>query len=310
MEPLSETAEAFASLLLQVMPWFALGTASAALMETFVPAKWAARAFSGRGGLPLAISAAALLPGCSCTTMPLAAGLRGMAGPRLGTLTAFIFVSPLLSPITVALTWSLLGWQMTVGRVLAAIAGGAALGVIINHFEGRFREPRLLPIAGADPTADIACGRDDCCAPAVSDAHRTSRARRLAANAWRIARDVVPYFLLGMLVAAALVTLVPEDELAGVLGGGSGLTAFALAAIIGIPLYVCEGEEVPLTYGLLGAGLGAGPAFTFLMGSVGTCVPTVVMSRGIVGPRAAYFYSAFWILFAIAAGLAFQVAVG
>jgi hypothetical protein len=32
------------------------------------------------------------------------------------------------------------------------------------------------------------------------------------------------------------------------------------------------------------------------------------MSRGILGRRATYFYSTFWLLFAIAAGLAFQVA--
>jgi uncharacterized membrane protein YraQ (UPF0718 family) len=38
------------------------------------------------------------------------------------------------------------------------------------------------------------------------------------------------------------------------------------------------------------------------MGSVGTCVPTVLMSRGIIGKRATYFYLGFWILFAIVAG--------
>jgi hypothetical protein len=38
---------------------------------------------------------------------------------------------------------------------------------------------------------------------------------------------------------------------------------------------------VPLTVGLLAAGLGPGPSLTFLLGSVGTCVPTLLMSRGI-----------------------------
>jgi hypothetical protein len=50
MEALSETAEAFVSLVLQVLPWFALGTLTASLMEPFVPARLAARALSGRTG--------------------------------------------------------------------------------------------------------------------------------------------------------------------------------------------------------------------------------------------------------------------
>jgi uncharacterized protein len=94
-----------------------------------------------------------------------------------------------------------------------------------------------------------------------------------------------------------------------VLGDAGGVWAFALAAIVGIPLYVCEGEEVPLTAGLLAAGLGPGPSLTFLLGSVGTCVPTLLMSRGILGDRATSFYLAFWIAFAIGVGAVYQASV-
>lgn len=310
MALVGETASAFLDLTLQVLPWFAVGTLTAALMQTFVPPRWAAGALSGRRGLPLAITAGAVLPGCSCTTMPLAIGLRGMIGPKLGTLTAFIFVSPLLSPITVALTWSLLGWQMTIARVIAALLGSAMIGLIINRSQQWFETGRLAPIAGADPATDACCdGTDDC-----SDAARNCRedqaaVERLWSNTRAIVREVSPYFLLGMLVAALLATAVPEDAVPDLLGGSSGIGAFALAAVIGIPLYVCEGEEVPLTYGLIGTGLGPGPAFTFLMGSVGTCIPTILMSRGIIGRRATYFYVGFWVLFAITAGLVFAAVV-
>lgn len=299
----TDTLSSFADLMLLVLPWFAAGTVTAVLVQTFVPPRWAASALSGRRGLPVAITAGALLPGCSCTTMPLAAGLRGMAGSRIGTLTAFIFVSPLLSPITIALTWSLLGWQMSVARVIASLGGAAILGLLINRFEPCFRPPTLLPIAGADPAYDACCDAGDPC-PEGKVAHRAALGR-LASSVWSILYSVVPYFLLGMAVAAVLSTALPEDAVPGLLGGSSGVAAFALAAVVGIPLYVCEGEEVPLTYALTSTGLGAGPAFTFLLGSVGTCIPTVLMSRGIVGSRATYFYLFFWIAFALAAGIVF-----
>jgi uncharacterized membrane protein YraQ (UPF0718 family) len=187
--------------------------------------------------------------------MPLAAGLSGL-GPRVGTLTAFVFVSPLLSPLTVLLTLSLLGWEMTTARVLASLAGSLLLGLIINHYEPRFRprSPRL-PMAGGSREAD--CCADSTCEPAVPQS-TADRWTELARNTRRILRSVVPYFLLGMVAAAALSALVPEDAVPDVLGDAGGVWAFALAAAVGIPLYVCEGEEVPLTVGLLAAGLGPG----------------------------------------------------
>ena len=73
--------------------------------------------------------------------------------------------------------------------------------------------------------------------------------------------------------------------------------------------YVCEGEEVRLTVGLLAAGLGPGPSLTFLLASVGTCIPTLLMSGGFLGDRATSFYLAFWIAFAIGAGAIYQALV-
>ena len=188
--------------------------------------------------------------------MPLAAGLSGLAGPRIGTLTAFVFVSPLLSPLTVLPTLSLLGWEMTTARILASLGGSLAIGLMINHYEPRFRPgPRPLPIAGGSPAAD-SCS--DCGDEPTPGKTTDGRWALLARNAGRILRAVVPYFLAGMLVAALLSAIVPEHAVPDVLGDAGGVWAFALAALVGIPLYVCEGEEVPLTVGLLAAGLGHG----------------------------------------------------
>jgi uncharacterized membrane protein YraQ (UPF0718 family) len=100
--------------------------------------------------------------------MPLAAGLSGMAGPQIGTLTAFVFVSPLLSPITILLTLSLLGWEMTAARVIAALGGSLAIGLIINRYEARFRPgPDPLPVRGGSQLADSCCDRS--CEPSPSE---------------------------------------------------------------------------------------------------------------------------------------------
>jgi uncharacterized protein len=305
---LADVGNAFADLMITVLPWFAVGTLTAAVIETLVPVSWTQRALAGRSGLPVAVTAGALLPGCSCTTMPMAAGLSGVPGQRLGTLTAFVFVSPLLSPITVLLTLSLLGWEMTAARVVASVAGSMAVGILINRYEPRFRpQHALLPVKDGPPPREPAGGCSCEPSPAAAPTRRWSA---LAQSSRRILRSVLPYFVAGMLVAAALAALVPEDAIPKVLGDAGGLWAFALAAAVGIPLYVCEGEEVPLTVGLLAVGLGPGPSLTFLLGSVGTCVPTLLMSRGILGQRTTALYLAFWIVFAISVGVAYQGLVG
>jgi uncharacterized protein len=306
---LAQFASRFGSLSLSVLPWLTVGIAAAVVAQTLVPQRWAARLLGGRAGLPLAIAAGALMPGCSRTTMPLAIGLRGVGGARLGSLTALVFVAPLLSPITVALTWSLLGWRMTVARVIAALSGSALLGAMINRYEPWFEGDRLPRIAGASPELDRC--RDETSSTSFCESPTPASVwPRLAANALRTLRRVAPYFVAGMALAAAVSTFLPEEAIPKALDGASGIWVYLFAAVAGAPLYVCQGEEVPLTYAVLASGVARGPALTFLLGAVGMCLPTVVMSRGVLAPRVTYVYVAFWIAFVILAGAAFQAIGG
>ena len=308
MHELAQGVSRFGSLALSVLPWFALAIAAAAVVQTFVPERWAARALGGRVGLPVAITAGALMPGCSRTTLPLVMGLRGMRGPRLGSLTALVFVAPLLSPITVALTWSMLGWQMTVARVVAALVGSALLGALINRFEPWFEANRRPVIAGGSPELEDCCDSGSCGQAAAVPSE--SVWRRLAVSFYRLLRRATPYFVAGIALAAAVSTLLPEDAIPKALGGAGGIWVFLFAAVAGAPLYVCQGEEVPLTYAVLASGVAPGAALTFLLGAVGMCLPTVVMSRGVLTPRVTYVYVSFWIAFVILAGLCFQAING
>ena len=306
MQTLGGLVSRFGSLALSVLPWLAVGVLTAAAIQAFVPEHWMARLLGGRRGLAVAIATGALMPGCSRTTMPLAIGLRRMPGQRLGNLTALIFVAPLLSPITITLTWSILGWRMTLARVIASLAGAALLGALINHYERWFEpQPRPMPIMGA---AVDACSTS-CCAP-IDTEPAPPPVRRLADNTLRIARRVLLYFVGGIAFAALLSTLIPEDAIPKLVGGSAGPFAYLMAAVAGAPLYVCQGEEVPLTYAVLATGLGSGPALTFLLGSVGMCLPTVIMSRAVLTPRVTYTYVPFWIAFTILSGLVFQLTLG
>ena len=104
-------------------------------------------------------------------------------------------------------------------------------------------------------------------------------------------------------------TLIPESLIPEYVGS-SGIYAYGSAVLFGIPFYVCEGEEIPITLALLKLGLGPGPSFSFLLGAVGTCIPTMIMAQKIIGKRPTLFYIIFWILFAILSGVLFQIYMG
>ena len=303
---LLSAAREFVVLTVKVLPFLIVGAVTGAAVQLPLAARMSSRLLGGSGLRPLllGITGAALLPGCSCATMPMAAGIRESARPRLGTVAAFIFMSPLLSPITVALTWGMLGWQMTLARVTASFAGSLLLGVLINRLEP------MLAVNSPKPATSVSCGcGDEACLVKPEDAGQPATQvfwRALVA----ILRSIAPYFLLGMGIAAAISTFLPENAIPRVLGGASGPWAYVAATLVGVPLYVCEGEEVPITFALWEQGLGSGPSLSFLLGSVGTCIPTILMARSIIGSRATAVYTVFWVLFALGAGLTFQAVSG
>ncbi len=284
----------FVSLTITVIPYFILGTAFGAFLHVYLRPDFALKYLSG--GTSSVINASilgAILPGCACATMPMAAGLKEK-GARLGTTAAFIMVSPLLSPQTVVLTFAMLGWKFTLARVIFSLIGAVSLGIIFNYFE-------KLKVKGFT-FFDKSSGAAGQARPPVHDAEKISF--------WKsfidIAKDLGKYFVLGMFIASLLSVLVPEEAIPRYIGS-SGPFAYLVAVIVGIPVYICEGEEIPITLSLLKLGLANGPAFTFLLGSVGTCIPTMIMSQKIIGRKPLLFYIIFWFVFAISSGLLFSL---
>ncbi len=108
-----------------------------------------------------------------------------------------------------------------------------------------------------------------------------------------------------MFIASIFTVLIPPGAIPKHIGS-SGAFAYLVAVLVGIPVYICEGEEIPLTLTLLKLGLGGGPAFSFLLGSVGTCIPTMIMAQKIIGKRPVVFYIIYWFIFAVFSGLIFS----
>ena len=292
-------AEEFLNLTWMVLPYFLAGAALGAALDVFVKPEFALKHL--RGGWLSMVKASVLgmvLPGCACSTMPMAEGLR-RKGADLGTVTSFLLASPLVSPQTLVLTWAVLGWKFAAGRAVAAFCGAMMIGGIFLWLERR--RPGFLDIPALEP--EKKCCSDDGCSRGGED----EGPKKFWPVFIDILKDLAKYFVLGMAIASLLTVLLPPGIIVRYIGS-SGPLAYIAAVLLGVPLYVCEGEEIPLTLSLLKLGLGPGPAFAFLLGSVGTCIPTMIMSQKLIGRRGLMVYAAWWVVFAFTAGVLFSLA--
>lgn len=297
LEIIYQILKEFFLLTIDVLPYFVLGAIFSAFFERYFHPDLALKYLSG--GISSIVNVSllgAILPGCACATVPMAEGLK-RKGAKLGTISAFVMVSPLLSPHTVALTYGMLGWKFTMARIVFSISGAIILGFLFSYFQ-------KIGIRGFIVTGELEIKYDHCDGVERVSCNIQEQKVSFLKSFISMLKDLGKYFLLGMFIASLLSVFIPEEAIPKYIGS-SGIFAYLVSALLGIPIYVCEGEEIPITSTLLKLGLGRGPSFTFLLGSVGTCIPTMLMVQKIIGKRPVLFYIFGWIVFVIGSGLLF-----
>ena len=226
------------------------------------------------------------------TTVPLAIPLKRQ-GAGDGPLLAFIITSALLGPASIVLTFTMFGPVWGVLRVALPLIAVCGLGWGLQRF-GKNLHSDGGDIDEASCSSACGCGGSDSDCSSGED-------RSFWASLLSMIRNLVPILLLGLLAAAAASVLIGKEQIEQWMGGG--VWAYAVAVAAGIPAYVCEGGEVPLTAALVTMGVGIGPAFTFMQASVGTCLPTLMMLPKLIGVKLTVAYLAFWLVYSVASGI-------
>ncbi|MDT8437013.1 MAG: permease [Gemmatimonadota bacterium] len=127
-------------------------------------------------------------------------------------------------------------------------------------------------------------------------------------SSWSFARLIMPLLLAGILVAGFLLGrpghegLVPSEWVAAALGGEGALPT-ALASVAGTLMYFATLTEVPILQGLLGAGMGDGPALALLLAGPALSLPSILVIRSVLGWKKTLVFVAVVAAAATAAGL-------
>jgi uncharacterized membrane protein YraQ (UPF0718 family) len=114
--------------------------------------------------------------------------------------------------------------------------------------------------------------------------------REWLSSTWVFARQILPLLFAGILVAGALLGrpghhgIIPPDWVSGLVGGNS-LQANLFASVAGAFMYFATLTEVPILQGLLGAGMGKGPALALLLAGPALSLPNMLVIRSVMGTR-------------------------
>jgi len=129
-------------------------------------------------------------------------------------------------------------------------------------------------------------------------------------SSWTLAKQIMPLLFMGVLVAGFFLGrpghdgIIPSGWVASAVGGNS-LAANLFASVAGALMYFATLTEVPILQGLLGAGMGKGPALALLLAGPALSLPNMLVIRSIMGTRKTAVFVLLVVIMATVSGLTF-----
>jgi uncharacterized membrane protein YraQ (UPF0718 family) len=139
---------------------------------------------------------------------------------------------------------------------------------------------------------------------------RRPELKEWTSSTWTFAWQILPLLFGGVLVAGFLLgrpghmALIPESWVARLVGGNS-LFANLFAAVSGALMYFATLTEIPILQGLLGAGMGKGPALALLLAGPSLSLPNLLVIGGIMGARKTVAYATLVVVLATITGMTY-----
>ena len=125
---------------------------------------------------------------------------------------------------------------------------------------------------------------------------------------WGFAKQILPLLLYGVLIAGLLLGrpgqegLIPSLWISNSVGGNS-IGANLFASVAGAFMYFATLTEVPILQGLIGNGMGKGPALALLLAGPALSLPNMLVIRSIMGTKKTIVYVTLVVIVATISGL-------
>jgi uncharacterized membrane protein YraQ (UPF0718 family) len=255
----------------KMSPYLLFGFAVAGALRVLIPTSFVEKHLGGKGIWPIIKSSlfGVPLPLCSCGVIPVAMSLR-KRGASKGATIAFLLSTPQTGVDSIFVTFSLMGIVFAIFRPVIALITGVIGGAAVDLLDKKAE------------TITESTDDDD------SAEQKNGFLTGIRHGFFVLPRDIGTAMLIGLLIAAFISVIVPDDFFANKIG--TGLGAMILMMFMGIPVYVCATASVPIAAAMIAKGLTPGAAFVFLMTGPATNAATFVTIWKILGRRTAIIY--------------------
>ncbi|WP_043746667.1 permease [Pseudooceanicola atlanticus] len=288
--------------LLGTAPMIAFAVLSIGYLKASGAETMISRAFTGREATMIVMAALAggLSPFCSCQVIPFIAAMLALGVP-LSAVMAFWLASPLMDPPMFFITAGTLGFDFALAKTLAAVTIGLAGGALtmLAKTSPVFADPlRERPqVGGCCGVKKPFEGKPVWKFWGEADRRATFRDATVENTVF-----LLKWLTLAYLLESVMITYVPAEMIAGVVGG-TGIGPILLGALVGAPAYLNGYTAVPLVDALLTQGMSHGAAMSFIIAGGMTCIPAAVAVWALVKPRVFAAYVGFAFAGAVLGGL-------
>ncbi|MDT0716170.1 permease [Staphylococcus chromogenes] len=200
----------------------------------------------------------AVTPFCSCSTIPILAGLLNSKVP-FGPAMSFLIASPLMNPLMISMLWALLGWKVAIVYFVVLAIFSILTGLA-------FSKMNL-----ADSYKGVNVKGDGFFANKTG-----SRLKQALNDAWAFLYPMLPYLFIGVFIGAFIYGFVPETFITKY-ASGDGVIAVLIASVIGIPMYIRPETMLPIAEALVSKGMSLGTVVALIIGGAGASIPEVVL---------------------------------
>ncbi|MCJ7514858.1 MAG: permease [Dehalococcoidia bacterium] len=286
---------------------------------------------------PMSVVAGLCLAVCSCTVLPLFAGIR-KSGAGIGPAIAFLYTAPATNILAIIYTASLIGIDFALARIILSIIFALIIGMSMAAL---FSDKKLESEADDPPAQAFAINE----ATKVSNwlwvffallvaillwgasslitwtvkliglalllvalvlvvRHTLSRdeVNSWMKETWFFVRSILPLLLIGVFVAGMLRVVIPADFV-GKYFGSSTVGATLAAVLFGVFMYFPTLVEVPMARMFLDLGMGKGVLLAYLLADPVISLPSILVVRKFIGTRRLFWYVGLIIVCCTAAGL-------
>jgi len=261
------------NLLLDMSFWLLIGFFIAGMVHLYINENFISR-FLKRNNLSSVINASLFgvpLPLCSCGVIPVGVSLHKNGVSRASTIS-FLISTPQTGIDSIMVTYSLLGLPFAIIRPIVAFITGIAGGIVSvfvdkindNVEKNNYNNNESIYTNNKNFITGIKYGFVT------------------------LLSDISKYLIIGLLVAALIGIIVPNDFFSSYIKNDT--IEMLIMLIASIPIYVCATSSVPIAAMLFMKGLSPGAVLVFLMAGPATNAATINVISRVMGRRSLLIY--------------------